>query len=167
MINPEEIINLRRPAPTRLETSIVSTTASTTDLTPLRPSLALRIGLWTAQALIFVAFGGAGLTKLFTPIPQLAAMMPWASEYSEVFVRAIGLVDLAGALGIILPSLTRIMPRLTVLAALGCATLQVFALAFHLSRGEAAVTPLNILLLALSLFVLWGRNNKAPIRPRN
>jgi hypothetical protein len=144
----------------------VSTTASTTDLAPLRPPLALRVGLWAAQALIFLAFGGAALTKLFTPIPQLAAMMPWAGEYSEVFVRAIGLVDLAGALGILLPSLTRIMPRLTVLAALGCATLQVVAFAFHISRGEGAVTPLNILLLALSLFVLWGRNGKAPIAPR-
>jgi hypothetical protein len=44
--------------------------------------------------------------------------------------------------------------------------LQVLALAFHLSRGEAEVTPLNIVLLALSLFVLWGRNSKAPIAPR-
>jgi hypothetical protein len=42
----------------------------------------------------------------------------------------------------------------------------VFAFAFHISRGEAAVTPLNILLLALSLFVLWGRNSKAPVAPR-
>ena len=54
----------------------------------------------------------------------------------------------------------------TVLAALGCAVLQVIALVFHLSRGEAPVTPLNAVLLALSLFVLWGRSRKAPIAPR-
>ncbi|MGJ4943711.1 DoxX family protein [Bradyrhizobium sp. HKCCYLS1011] len=139
---------------------------STTTLAPAQSSLALRIGLWIAQGLIFVAFGSAGLIKLFTPIPQLAAMMPWAGDYSETFVRVIGLIDLAGAVGILLPALTRIMPALTVLAALGCAVLQVFAMTFHISRGEAAVTPINLVLLALALFVLWGRSRKAPILPR-
>ena len=80
--------------------------------------------------------------------------------------RVIGLIDLAGGIGILLPALTRILPRLTVMAALGCAVLQVFALTFHLSRGEAVVTPLNFVLLALALFVLWGRGRKAPIAPR-
>jgi hypothetical protein len=92
--------------------------------------------------------------------------MPWTGQYPEGFVRFMGLVDLAGGLGILLPALTRILPRLTVLAALGCVVLQVCALVFHLSRGEAMVTPLNVVLLALSLFVLWGRGKKAPILPR-
>ncbi|OAF00736.1 hypothetical protein AYJ54_31255 [Bradyrhizobium centrolobii] len=140
---------------------------STTALeTAAAPGRALRIGLWTAQVLISFVFTSAGLVKLLTPIPQLAAMMPWAGEYSETFVRAIALIDLAGGIGILLPALTRIMPRLTVLAALGCAVLQIFALVFHVSRGEAPVTPLNLVLLALSVFVLWGRGRKAPIAPR-
>jgi hypothetical protein len=138
--------------------------ATTFDTT--NPGRALRLGLWTAQILVAFAFVGSGLVKLTTPIPQLAAMMPWAGQYSETFVRSIALVDLAGGIGILLPALTRIWPRLTVLAALGCSVLQVFALVFHLSRGEAEVTPLNVVLLALSLFVLWGRNSKAPIAPR-
>lgn len=127
---------------------------------------AIRIGLWTAQALLAFVFISAGFFKLTTPIPQLAAMLPWAGQYSETFVRSIALVDLAGGIGILLPALTRILPQLTVLAALGCSVLQVIALVFHLSRGEAAVTPLNVVLLALSLFVLWGRGRKAPIAPR-
>lgn len=143
----------------------MSTTA-TTDLNPLQPSLALRIGLWTAQTVIFLVFGAAGLTKLLTPIPQLAAMIPWAGDHSETFVRVMGLIDLAGGLGILLPTLTRIMPGLAVLAALGCATLQCSAIVFHVSRGEAAVTPLNLVLLGLSLFVLWGRSRKAPVQSR-
>ncbi|MBR0826602.1 DoxX family protein [Bradyrhizobium manausense] len=130
------------------------------------PGRALRIGLWIAQALIFFVFTSAGLVKLTTPIPQLAAMMPWAGQYSEAFVRVIGLIDLAGGIGILLPALTRILPRLTVLAALGCATLQVIALVFHLSRGEAPVTPLNLVLLVLAVFVFWGRSRKAPIAAR-
>jgi hypothetical protein len=93
-------------------------------------------------------------------------MMPWTGEHSEAFVRVIGLVDLAGGIGILLPALTRIMPSLTVLAALGCSVLQVFAIVFHTSRGEVVVTPLNFVLLSLALFVLWGRARKAPIAPR-
>jgi len=139
---------------------------STTAFETAAPGRGLRIGLWAAQALIFFAFASAGLVKLLTPIPQLAAMMPWAGQYSETFVRIIGLIDLAGGIGILLPALTRILPRLTVLAALGCTLLQIFALVFHISRGEAEVTPVNLVLLALSLFVLWGRDRKAPITPR-
>ncbi len=53
------------------------------------------------------------------------------------------------------------MPGLTVLAALGCAALQTCAVAFHLMRDEAANTPFNVLLVALSLFVAWGRRAHA------
>ncbi|WFU25386.1 DoxX family protein [Bradyrhizobium sp. CB1717] len=139
---------------------------SATTLETATPGRALRIGLWTAQIVLAFVFISAGFVKLTTPIPQLAAMMPFAGEYSETFVRSVALVDLAGGIGILLPALTRILPRLTVLAALGCSVLQVFAFVFHIARGEAATTPLNLVLLALSLFVLWGRNSKAPIAPR-
>jgi hypothetical protein len=139
---------------------------STTAIGSPAPGRALRISLWIAQALVFFVFASAGLVKFFTPIPQLATMMPWTGEHSETFVRMIGLIDLAGGLGILLPALTRIMPGLTVLAALGCTVLQVFAIVFHVSRGEAVMTPLNFVLLALAAFVLWGRARKAPILPR-
>lgn len=71
-----------------------------------------------------------------------------------------------GGLGLLLPSSSRIKPGLTVLAALGCAVLMGAAILFHLSRGEAASTPFNVLLAALALFVAWGRRSKAPIAPR-
>jgi hypothetical protein len=73
--------------------------------------------------------------------------------------------DLAGGLGVLLPSLTRIKPGLTLLAALGLAALQASAIVFHVSRGEAAKTPFNVLLVALAAFVAWGRR-RAPIAPR-
>lgn len=139
---------------------------STAAITSPAPSRALRIGLWIAQALIFFVFVASGLVKLLTPIPQLAAMMPWTGDHSEIFVRVIGLIDIAGGLGILLPALTRIPPGVTVLAAFGCTVLQIFALVFHISRGEAAVTPLNFVMLALAAFVLWGRAIKFPISSR-
>jgi uncharacterized membrane protein YphA (DoxX/SURF4 family) len=127
---------------------------------------ALRIGLWVAQALLAVVFIGSGVTKFFTPIPDLSQMMPWTGELPMAFVRFIGLVDFAGGVGILLPSLTRVQPRLTVLAALGCTVLQVLAIGFHLSRDEAMVLPLNFVLLPLAAFVLWGRGKRVPISPR-
>ena len=64
------------------------------------------------------------------------------------------------------PSLTRIMPKLTVLAAIGCIALMLGAVVFHVSRGEADKTPVNFFLIAIAVFVAWGRSTKVPIAPR-
>ena len=140
---------------------MTTTTAQFTD--GARPSKTLDISLWVVQALLAFTFAGTRLWKLFTPVPRLAAMIPWAGQVPEAFLQVTGIIDLCGGLGILLPSVTRIKPGLTVLAALGCAALQVCAVVFHVSRGEAANTPFNLLLVALSLFVYWGRRSRAPI----
>ena len=128
-------------------------------------SRTLSVALWGAQGVLAAAFVAAGATKLFTPADQLAAMIPWTGEYGAL-VPFTGVVDLAGGLGILLPSLTRILPRLTVLAALSLIVLQVLAGLFHLSRGEVDVLPMNIVFIALAGFVLWGREKARPIAPR-
>jgi MYXO-CTERM domain-containing protein len=124
----------------------------------------LRIGLWAVQILLLLVFAGTGVWKLLTPIPQIAAIFPWAGEVPAPFLYATAVLDLLGGLGILLPAVTRVAPGLTVLAALGCAALQVGAIVFHLSRGEAADTPFNVLLAALALVVAWGRRRKATDR---
>ena len=127
------------------------------------PSKALHAGLWIVQGLLGVTFAGTALWKFLTPIPELAAMIPWAGQVSPAFLYMTAVFDLAGGVGVVLPALTRIKPQLTGLAALGCALLQVCAIVFHVSRGEAANTPFNFLLVLLSLFVFWGRRYRAPI----
>jgi uncharacterized membrane protein YphA (DoxX/SURF4 family) len=134
---------------------------------PATASRSVRAGLWVVQILLFVVFVGTGLWKLLTPIPQLAAMIPWAGEVPAAFLHATAVLDLLGGVGILLPALTRIAPGLTVLAALGCTALQVSAIVFHLSRGEAADTPFNVLLVGLALVVFWGRWWKAPVTVRS
>jgi hypothetical protein len=124
------------------------------------------IGLWVVQALLALTFVGTGIWKIATPIPRLAAMIPWAGQVSPGLLYATAAFDILGGLGVLLPSATRIEPGLTVLAALGCVALQASAIVFHFSRGEAANTPFNFLLVALSLFVAWGRRSRAPIAPR-
>lgn len=118
----------------------------------------LNVALWIAQSLAFIFLGATGVAKLVVPIPTLAAMWVWPAQYPDMLTRGTGLLDLAGALGILLPSVTRILPGLTVPAALGCAALQVCAIAFHLMRGEAFVTPINLVVLATVVFVAWGRS---------
>ncbi len=125
----------------------------------------LPVALWGAQGLLAAAFVAAGATKLLYPADQLAAMIPWTGEYGAL-VPFTGVVDLAGGLGILLPSLTRIQPRLTVLAALGLIVLQVLAALFHVSRGELDVLPMIAVFVALAVFVLWGRGKARPIAPR-
>jgi uncharacterized membrane protein YphA (DoxX/SURF4 family) len=140
---------------------------SNTIANPASPSFALRSGLWVAQALVGLPFIAIGLSKMLMPIAKLSAVIPWTGQLPELFVRSIGVIDLAGGLGMLLPALTRIKPGPTVAAALGCTVLQTLAIGFHISRGEAAITPLNFLFLALSVFVLWVRGRKAPTPARS
>jgi hypothetical protein len=131
-----------------------------------QPSKALSASLWIVQGLLAVTFVGTGIWKVLTPIPQLAAMIPWAQQVSPALLYTTALFDTLGGLGVLLPSLTRVKPGLAVLAALGCVALMASAIVFHFSRGEAANTPFNFLLVALALFVAWGRHERAAIRPR-
>jgi uncharacterized membrane protein len=127
------------------------------------PSKGLNVALWIVQGLLSLTFVGTGLWKLLTPIPALAAKMPWMGEVSRGFLYVTAAFDLLGGLGVLLPSVTRIKPKLAVLAALGLVALMASAIVFHFSRGEGAKTPFNFFLLALALFVAWGRRSKAPI----
>lgn len=125
------------------------------------------IGLWVVQIVLAAFYAMAGSMKVSQPIEALVASgLGYAGDYPELLTRFIGTMELLGAIGIILPALTRILPGLTPLAALGFSVIQVLAMGVHASRGEFMVLPMNVVLLALSLFVLWGRTRKAPIAPR-
>jgi hypothetical protein len=141
-------------------------TSSTEREAHHQPSKGLDIALWIVQGLLGLTFAGTGIWKLTTPIAELAEKMPWMGQVSAGFLYVTALADLLGGLGILLPSITRIKPGLTVLAALGCVALMASAILFHLSRGEGANTPFNFVMAGLALFVAWGRRSKAPIAPR-
>jgi hypothetical protein len=140
----------------------------TVSVTAARPGKAITISLWVAQVLLALLFGLAGVMKAFMPVQALVATgIIYAADLPLWLLRFIGVAELSGAVGIVLPAMTRIMPRLTPLAALGFVTIQVLAIGFHAMRGELAMAlPLNLVLLGLSLFVLWGRSAKAPIAAR-
>jgi hypothetical protein len=131
-----------------------------------RPAKGLAIGLWVIQALLALTLVGGGAWKMATPLAQVAESFAWVGEVPPSLFYATSAFDILGGLGVLLPSLTRVKPALTVLAALGVIALQGSAIVFHLARGEAADTPFNFVLIALSLVVAWGRHRKAPIAPR-
>ena len=126
----------------------------------------LHIGLWVVQVLVGVLFLLAGLGHAVMPIDQLAAQNPWIGGAMGHFVRFIGVAELLGGIGMILPAATRIKPGLTPLAALGLATIMVLAAITHIARGEPQMIGINIVLGGLAAFVAWGRWRKAPIAPR-
>jgi hypothetical protein len=122
----------------------------------------LNLGLWAAQILLAAAFGFFGFIKATQSVAGLAPMMHWVTPHNIVFVHTLGVLEVLGAVGVTLPWLTRIQPRLTVAAALCFVMVQVLAIGFHASRGETATTiPLNLVLLGLAAFVFWGRNSSA------
>jgi len=124
------------------------------------------IALWAAQFMLAAAYGLFGSMKATQPLDQLAQMMTWIPSFPTLFVRTLGVVEVLGAIGLILPSLTRIQPRLTVIAALCILVHQALAVALHVSKGEIGVLGLNAVLIALAAFIFWGRRSKAVIAPR-
>jgi hypothetical protein len=123
-----------------------------------RSSRVLGAALWLAQILLAAAFLLVGYTHAFSPIAVAIARAPWAASLPVPLLRFIGVVELAGALGVILPAATRIQPRLTPLAAAGLATIMVLAIPFHLMRGEMKEIVINLVLGTLAAFVAWGRS---------
>ena len=129
-------------------------------------SKALHITLWVLQVLLAAMYIMAGMSKVSQPIDKLSQMLPWVTQMPEAIVRFIGTAEILGALGLILPSLLRIQPKLTPIAALGLVVVQLFAVAFHISRGETAVLGMNFVLIAVAAFIAWGRFKKALIAPK-
>ncbi len=126
------------------------------------PSKALHIALWVVQVALALAFGMIGVTKLTT---SEADLMQQSAELIEKYgvglIRFIGISEVLGAIGLILPAALRILPVLTPLASLGLAIIMGLATALHASKGEPVVT--QVVFLLLTLFVVWGRLTKAKI----
>lgn len=119
--------------------------------------------LWLVQTIMAVSLIWSAMMKLFEPIEKLAIMWPWVAHVPVALVKFTGIVDIFGAVGLVLPSLLRIQPKLTPVAAIGIIALMVSASVFHSIRGEASVIGFNIIFAILAAFVAWGRLKLAPI----
>ena len=123
----------------------------------------MNIALWVIQILLALAFGMAGIMKVTQPIDRLEARMGWVKSVGPRGVRLIGTLEILGAIGLILPAVTGILPWLTPVAAACLALTMVGAMITHGRRGEYSGIGVNLVLLILTLFVAYGRFAIIPI----
>ena len=114
----------------------------------------MKIALWIVSILLAFVFIASGSMKLFA-FTQFATVAP-ALAHQRGLVTFIGICELAGAIGLILPSLTGIMPILSTWAAAGLATIMVLATGFHLMHGEYSHLPMTLILCGLAAFVAYS-----------
>jgi uncharacterized membrane protein YphA (DoxX/SURF4 family) len=118
----------------------------------------MNITLWIITAVLALAFLAAGAMKLAQPQEKLAASgMGWTEDFSPSPIKAIGLAEVFGALGLILPAVTGVATFLVPVAATGLAVVMVGAAITHTKRGEKQMVVINIVLAALALIVAAGR----------
>ena len=134
--------------------------------TQLKKSKSLNIALWIVQGVLAFLFLMAGFMKSTTPIDKLATMLPWTKDAPLLLVRFIGISELLGGLGLLLPSILRIKPVLTPIAATGLTIIMILATFFHISKGEYNAIGMTILFGLIAVFIAWGRFKKVPIQSK-
>lgn len=118
----------------------------------------MNVVLWIVAGLLAAAFLAAGVMKLTQPKEKLATSgLAWTEDFSAGQVKAIGALELAAAVGLVVPAAIDVAPVLVPLAALGLALMMVGAAVVHVRRNEASMVPVNAVFLVLAAVVVWGR----------
>ena len=119
----------------------------------------MNLALCIVAGVLAAVFLLAGSTKLFIPRESMAKAPGggWVLDFSAGFVKALGAVEILGAVGLILPALLDIAPVLVPLAALGLGLIMIGAAIVEFRRQEFKHMLLNLTYLALIAFVAWGR----------
>jgi hypothetical protein len=121
--------------------------------------------LWIVQGLLALLFLFAGGMKLVMPIEEMTKQMP--VSLSGSFLRFIGVAEVLGGLGLILPGLLRIRPGLTPLAAAGLVLIMIGATAIGLMTGDVLLALPPFVVGLLAAFVAYGRWQRAPLPARS
>ncbi len=117
----------------------------------------MNIALWIVQGLLAAFYLVAGARKVFQT-QKFQQQMSWAASKEKGYLVFIGIAEMAGAVGLVLPMLTGILPWLTVVAAAGLALVQLLAIiTVHIPEKDYKALPMNLVLLALAVFVAVGR----------
>ncbi|HEX6325459.1 MAG TPA: DoxX family protein [Jiangellaceae bacterium] len=119
----------------------------------------MNLTLWIIAGLLAVVFLVGGASKLFVPKEKLAALHAgrWVEDFSAGAVKALGVLDVLAAVGLILPAALDIAPVLVPLAAVGVVLLMVGAVITRLHSHLAGTIVPDLAYLALAVFVAWGR----------
>jgi hypothetical protein len=123
----------------------------------------MNVVLWILQVLLALAFLAHGWMFLAPP-PEIAVQMN--ANLPRWFQLFMGVAEVAAAVGLTLPGLTRILPWLVTWAAVGVMIVTVSATVFHVMRGELSSAATTFVLLALATFVACMRHRAVPLRAR-
>lgn len=126
----------------------------------------MNIFLWILQIVLGIYFFITGIMHFIVPL-GLPQPMAWMYDLPQSLHYISGAAEILGALGLILPAITRIQTRLVPLAALGLALVMAGAIVYHATRGEFQNIGMNVILLVTSLFVAYGRWRLVPLVDRN
>ena len=135
-----------------------------------RPPLAKRAmnaALWTIQVLWGVFFNITGFGKVLcykADVKTLHQVAWFSAEPQDLFVF-IGVCEFLGGVGLILPAMTGVKPKLTSFAAFGLTLVMILAAVFHIVRGEYNFLPINLMLGGVAAFIAYGRLFVMPIAP--
>lgn len=113
------------------------------------------IALWIVTALLAVVYLAAGLTKVATPREKLIPRMPYMEDLSDGQARVVGIFEFLGALGLVLPAATGILPWLTPVAAFALALTMGAATALHIKRKESPIVPIVLGVVAVAVGIGW------------
>ena len=116
----------------------------------------MNVVLWVAQVILALAFFGAGFDQAFV-YEDAGRRMAWVAALPKRFAVVLGLVEMVGAIGLIVPAWTGTMPWLTAAAALALAIVMGFAVAYHVSRREIPQIAFSATFGLVAAFVALGR----------
>jgi hypothetical protein len=122
----------------------------------------MTVALWIVQGLLALLFLFAGVMKFIMTVEEMTKEIPLPGA----FLRFIGVAEILGALGLILPGLLRIKPGLTPLAATGLAVIMVGATVLTLTTATVAMALMPLVVGILTVFVAYGRWRLAPREAR-
>jgi hypothetical protein len=125
----------------------------------------MNIVLWIIQILLALLFLVAGVPKLIFSVEQLMQNAPPnAIRFPELFMKFIGVVEVLGALGLILPGIFRRRQELTPLAAIGLLILMIGAVVVTIMSGGVREAAVPFVVGLLCAFVAYGRWKLRPLR---
>ena len=123
------------------------------------------VALWVVTGVLAAVFAFAGTNKIVISREKLLAAPGggWVGDFDETFVKSLGALEIVGAVGLVVPGLVGVGAFLVPAAAAGLGLVMVGAAVVEVRRGEPAHALLNLVYLALAVFVVWGRLGPAPL----
>jgi hypothetical protein len=119
----------------------------------------MNLTLWIITGLLAAVALTGGVSKTFTPQEKLAHVPGggWTNDHTAGFVKTLGILELLAVVGLTLPAAVDVAPVIVPITAVCWVLLMIGAITTHLRRGEHPFVMLNVVYLALAIFIAWGR----------